>query len=262
MEVIVGRWLPRNGGLYDVHADKHEMVFLGINSFLLATDGGLYKTTDNAQLWEKIENIPTTQLYRVAYNPHEPATYYGGAQDNGTMSGNASTINAWERLYGGDGFQAVFHPTDETKLYVETQYGNIAYYDDNEGTWQDGNIGMIEGDKKNWDMPYFISANDPEVMFAGTDKVYRSVGHPAFWEPISDDLTDGNIYGIRYHTISELSESPLVSNKIYVGTLRCQCVARHEYKWRMVMDKYRRRLAGALCVGGDGFAPTKATPYL
>jgi hypothetical protein len=184
----------------------------------LATDGGLYKTTDDAANWEKIENIPTTQLYKVAYNPHAPEYYYGGAQDNGTMQGNANTINAWDRVYGGDGFQAAFHPTDENKFYVETQNGNISYYDGNQGFFQNATDGINDEDKRNWDMPYFISPNDPEGMVCGTDKVYISSGHPASWEPISEDLTDGNIFGARYHTITSLSESPLVPEKLYVGT--------------------------------------------
>ena len=80
---------------------------------------------ESTEFWEDIENIPTTQFYRVAYNPHLPDQYYGGAQDNGTTGGNSSFINEWPRIYGGDGFQMVFHPEDPDIFYVSTQNGNI-----------------------------------------------------------------------------------------------------------------------------------------
>ncbi|MBK6785803.1 MAG: hypothetical protein IPG79_20195 [Saprospiraceae bacterium] len=86
----------------------------------------MYKSNlESTEFWEDIENIPTTQFYRVAYNPHLPDQYYGGAQDNGTTGGNSSFINEWPRIYGGDGFQMVFHPEDPDIFYVSTQNGNI-----------------------------------------------------------------------------------------------------------------------------------------
>src|SRR5437868_6675112 len=36
---------------YEVHADKHDMVFLAPGSFLLATDGGMYRTDDGGFTW-------------------------------------------------------------------------------------------------------------------------------------------------------------------------------------------------------------------
>ncbi|NNF01737.1 MAG: hypothetical protein HKN22_03560, partial [Bacteroidia bacterium] len=69
---------------YDVHADKHDIHYVSPDTILLATDGGLYRTVDGGANWDDIENIPNTQFYRVAYNPHNVGEYYGGAQDNGT----------------------------------------------------------------------------------------------------------------------------------------------------------------------------------
>jgi photosystem II stability/assembly factor-like uncharacterized protein len=202
---------------YIVHADMHDMAFISANTYLLATDGGLYKTTDNAESWTKIENIPTTQLYRVAYNPHNPAWYYGGAQDNGTFGGDQSSITEWPRLYGGDGFQAAFHPEDPNIYYYETQNGGIACTIDGLD-FVSGTEGLDDNDRRNWDMQYIISPNDPEFMYTGTFRVYQSFGHPAFWAPISEDLTDGIIFGARYHTITTLHESPLDPSTLLVGT--------------------------------------------
>jgi len=72
----------------DVHVDHHDIAFIDEDTYLLATDGGLYKTSNGGQDWAKIENIPTTQFYRTAWSPHVPENYFGGAQDNGTLTGN------------------------------------------------------------------------------------------------------------------------------------------------------------------------------
>lgn len=202
---------------YEVHADAHDMAFVDLNTFLLATDGGLYRTEDDGGLWQKIENIPCNEFYRVAYNPHFPDFYYGGLQDNGTTAGNSAFINDWPRLLGGDGFGPAFHPTDPNIIYYETQNGGI--YGTTDGSFFDNaTSGIDPTDRRDWDMPYLISPNDPNYMYTGTYRVYQSFGHPASWFPISEDLTDGNIFGERYHIISTVQESPLSAELLYVGT--------------------------------------------
>jgi photosystem II stability/assembly factor-like uncharacterized protein len=207
---------------YEVHADKHDLVFTKNNSLILATDGGLYRSDDNAQSWADIENIPCTQFYRVETSPLRVGEYYGGAQDNGTTGGNKTT-DEWPRLWGGDGFQARFHPTDPNIYFYESQNGSIY------GTFDDGDNffpasdAIDETDRRSWDMPYFLSKYDPTKMYSGTFRAYKGYYDPTtkdtpLWDPISPDLTKGNIYGDRFHNITTIEESPDVKGLIYVGT--------------------------------------------
>lgn len=201
----------------NVHADKHDLVFNSKNHMILGTDGGAYYSEDNGLVWEDLENIPTTQFYRVAYNPHTPEFYYGGAQDNGTTGGNEQTLNEWERIFGGDGFQAVFHPNDPNIFYVETQNGGIQVTVDGGQIWENGREGIPFEDRRNWNMPYIISPHNPDVLYTGTYRIFKSVVGPIpFWIPISEDLTDG--IADRYHTITTLCQSPLDNQLLYVGT--------------------------------------------
>ena len=143
---------------YEVHADKHDLVFGAAGGnyvYLLATDGGLYMKSD--QQFIDMENIPASQFYRVAYNPHVPQNYYGGMQDNGSSGGNASNINDWPRIYGGDGFQMAFHPDEPTIFFAETQYGNIRMTLDGGNSFSTASIQPGDADRKNWDMPFLIS---------------------------------------------------------------------------------------------------------
>jgi photosystem II stability/assembly factor-like uncharacterized protein len=210
-------WQLGAGFNQGIHADHHDLAFLGPQSYLLATDGGLYRSTDNATFWEKIENIPTTQLYRVAYNPHQSDFYYGGAQDNGTSSGNAANLENWLRVFGADGFQAAFHPTDPNIFYYEFQNGAIFGTTDG-ANFNPATSGIDENDRRHWDAPYLISQHDPNVMYTGTYRIYQGFGHLPAWTPVSDDLTDSIIFGARFHTITTINESPLNPDLLFAGT--------------------------------------------
>lgn len=208
---------------YEVHADKHDLFFIDGNTFMLATDGGLYKTTDLGGTWSDVENIPNTQFYRVAYNPHNPSSYYGGAQDNGTTGGNALSFTLWDRIYGGDGFRAIFHPTDPLTYFCETQNGAMVFTNDGGMSFFDFTSGIDFSDRINWDFPYVMNATDPSRFYAGTHCVYQMTSAPNNnWVKMSGDLTDGNVTGNSagqsFNVISGLNSSSKDGNLIYACT--------------------------------------------
>jgi len=205
--------------IYDVHADKHALVFTEENSILLATDGGLYRSDDAAASWTDIEDIPNTQFYRIANNPHQPGTYTGGAQDNGTTSGSIAAMNDWARIYGADGFQPVYHPTDPNIFYCEMQNGSIVVTTDGGDSFSGCNAGVDNEDRTNWDTPYIMSSHNPDVLYRGTYRVYRNTTGPdETWEAISPDLTDGVIFGNNFHNVTTIEESPFDPAYLYAGT--------------------------------------------
>jgi len=198
---------------YEVHADKHDLIFTPSGDMILATDGGLYKSGNGGTDWTDIENIPTTQFYRTAYNPHAPDLYYGGAQDNGTTGGNADFD--WVRLWDGDGFHLEFHPTNPDLYFVESQYGNL-YAVLGEYDWYDLTAGFDENERRNWDMPYILSASNPDQMYAGAQRVYRNTNsYLGSWEPISDNIVGEEGYK---PSISTVAESPVNTDYLYAGT--------------------------------------------
>ncbi len=204
--------------LYDVHADDHDVFFLDAENILLATDGGIYKR-DAFQNWSDIENIPNSQFYEVAVNPNLSGTYYGGLQDNGTTAGNSSILNAWPRIYGGDGFQPAFRADNPDIMFTETQNGGLVVSDDGGNNFYDAMSGVDFNNRINWNMPYIISNHNQDVMYLGTDRVYQSIaGYFPSWNALSDDLTHGNIFGSRFHTVSCVEESPVNENILWAGT--------------------------------------------
>jgi photosystem II stability/assembly factor-like uncharacterized protein len=204
---------------YDVHADKHDMTADKEGNFYLATDGGLYKLPHGSLEWQDIEDIPTTQFYRVASNPAKPHLYYGGAQDNGTTGGNKDIINDFPRIYGADGFLPSFVENDSTIMFVETQYGGLKISTDGGDIFQNATQGIDNNDRKNWDLPYLVSHFENGGVYYGTHRLYKSdsIKDPSF-SPMSDDLTDGLIFDEWVHTISCIGESYYHPGYIYVGT--------------------------------------------
>lgn len=204
---------------YEVHADKHDLVYAHGELFV-ATDGGAYKTDiDQLGEWQDFENIPSTQFYRTAWSPHTPDQYYGGAQDNGTSGGNAAFFIEWLRIYGGDGFQPLFDPTEPHWIYVLTQNGSIAFSDDAGFDFRGLNKGLTGS--RYWDMPFVMSSHDPKILFCGSYKMFRMNMQDSIreWKEISPDLTRGDtILGNRYPAITAIAQSDLDSMRIYAGT--------------------------------------------
>ncbi|MGV6860346.1 MAG: VPS10 domain-containing protein [Putridiphycobacter sp.] len=209
-----------NWWTYEVHADKHDVLFLDATSYIIATDGGLYKTTNSGTTWSDIENIPVTQFYHIAVDPNNFGTYGGGAQDNGTSYGNATNLNNWTKLYGGDGFRLTYLQNGPG-MYYETQNGNIIY-DDGFGSTTNVSPNVNSPDRTDWDTPYFINENTDE-LFVGSS-VMKVMPNAPFgsYSTISGDLTKvgiGQPNGQdRYHTIVEIEGVNGNDDMLFVGT--------------------------------------------
>ncbi|MDA0303260.1 MAG: T9SS type A sorting domain-containing protein [Bacteroidetes bacterium] len=226
-------WNSLNGGVtwqrlgpewwtYEVHADKHDLQWVGPQSLILATDGGLYRSDDHGLTWEDLENIPVTQFYRATWNPHNPGQYTAGAQDNGTTTGSQEDLNAWTRDLGGDGFTAIYHPTNANLRYAGTQWGNWRYSmtgPDEEPQWNNFMEGIDEEDRVWWDAPLAYHPANPDEMWTGTQRVYRMSNAPfSSWQAVSPDLTHNEEPGLQYRCITVVAGSPFNEDLVAAGT--------------------------------------------
>lgn len=202
-----------------VHADVHDLIFTPSGKKYLGCDGGVYRNIPPQMPWIKSLNLPTTQLYHVSFNPHQPTAFYGGAQDNGIQKGSHLLPNGWTSVFSKDGFKACFHSQNPDIFWVETQNGEVHMTLDGGDSWMFGQEALGTSDRCNWDMPLFKSTHHADWLYAGTYRVYASQGSSSLsWGPISPDLTDGNIYGDRFHNISCVQESPISEGLLVAGT--------------------------------------------
>jgi photosystem II stability/assembly factor-like uncharacterized protein len=229
----VDLWRSKDGGITwnlgappwyenNIHADKHDLVFLNENEYLLASDGGVYISKDKGSNWSDYEQIPATQFYRIAFNPHKPTFYYGGAQDHGTLEGN--NPENWSRLYGGDGFQQVFDASNPNLIYTLIQNGIILVSNNKGLSFNSIMNGIDKFEPVAWDAPFIKSPFNANILYTGTSRIYKNTNGPnATWVPISNDLTDGNIYGARFHNITTIHESSVLQGLLYAGTSDGNC---------------------------------------
>lgn len=201
---------------YEVHADKHDVHFVDANTLIIATDGGLYKTTDLGATWTDIENLPITQFYDVTAQGPSVGLYGGGAQDNGTMHGNAGTTD-WNRDFGGDGFRAEFSTDGSLNVY-ETQRGGI-HVDE---------FGFVETliFQPNENLPWFTQyqlGEEMQDMMVGSDRLLYFNWVPSIFEPtaVTGNLTQ-NGQGISgaesYRYISAIDRKKADELKALIGT--------------------------------------------
>ncbi|HKK40596.1 MAG TPA: hypothetical protein VJ949_14340, partial [Cryomorphaceae bacterium] len=205
---------------YIVHADKHDLVYLGPEDVLLATDGGLYRTTDGAGTWEDVDRIPNTQFYRIATSPHDLGLIYGGAQDNGTsISVGDEPTDDWVRFFGGDGFQPIIDPIFENLTYVTVQNGIFYSLDSDLGEWFLLNNGYPPDERVNWDAPLRIDHEENTTLYMAREHVYKMVGSPyGAWEPISPVLVEDSQEFFERRNVSTIWQSEVNGDVIYAGT--------------------------------------------
>jgi photosystem II stability/assembly factor-like uncharacterized protein len=227
-----------------VHGDLHALWIDpdNPNQMFVGTDGGVYKSLDQANHWRFLSNLPISQFYHVSFDMADPYNVYGGLQDNGSWMGPSRGIDgipnrAWRNIDFGDGFWAFSDPSDADYAYAEYQGGKISRFRKSTGESKDIKPLPRAGEpdfRFNWNAPIHLSPNHPGTIYLGGQFLFRSRDHGESWERISPDLTTNNPArqhqelsgGLtidnsdaeKYETIYTIAESPKNGNVIWAGT--------------------------------------------
>lgn len=211
-------WFPAFNG---VHVDQHALAFnnLVAGEVLLGNDGGLYYSGDDGASFTKDLSLPITQFYRFHVDAQNANKIYGGTQDNSTMRTTTGSLDDWEIISGGDGFQPLVDPSNTNVIYTLSQFGNLRKSTDNAMSSAPALNGINGGDPRNWDTPITFDPNNSQTLFYGTNRVYKTTNAAGVWSAISPDLSNGTGTGnLVFGTIISISVSPLNSDVIYAGT--------------------------------------------
>ncbi len=205
-----------SGGPANLHVDHHALAFHPSNPDYLieGNDGGINISVDAGVSWTKIADLPVTQFYEIGLDRTNPLRLYGGTQDNGTLRTLTGALNDWGRIYGGDGFYVIVDPTNPDIIYAESQYGNLGKTTNGGSSWSGATSG-ISGNT-NWSTPVIMDPNNPQVLYYGAERVFRTTNGAASWSVISPDLTP--IPYPRLGTITTIGVAPANSNVIWAGT--------------------------------------------
>lgn len=219
----------------NVHADHHALwVNPKRDSHLInGNDGGANITYDNGEHWFKANTPPVGQYYSITVDDAKPYNIYGGLQDNGSWWGPSNHVEdigwidngqyAYRGINGGDGMQAQVDTRDNATVYSGSQFGVYSRYNKN----QRGSQKFIRpqhelGEKPlrfNWQSPILLSKHNQDVLYFGSNRIYRSLNKGDTMIAMSPDLSNGRVAGnVPYGTITTISESPLRFGLIYTGT--------------------------------------------
>ena len=219
-----------------VHVDHHAVLVDPSNpdKIWLGNDGGLHLSYDRGDTWQHLNNLPISQFYAVGLDMSEPFRVYGGTQDNGTWGGPHTSRDPrgihpseWDYVGGGDGFYAQIDPRDPSTVYGESQFGAIYRRNMETGTSVGIRPPKPEGAEEaalrfNWNSPILISAHNPEIVYFGGNRVFKSYDRGDSWPVHSPDLTSNDAEKIAgnvpHCTITTIAESTIDPGLLLVGT--------------------------------------------
>lgn len=211
-----------------MHVDHHAIVFHPTNFSIIyfGTDGGVFKSTDGGvNFLDMNSGFVTTQFYSGAVHPTQEI-YYGGTQDNGTLK--STSTPAWSMVLGGDGGATAVDYVNPNNVYTEYIYLSFRRSTNAGATWTlamngipkngDGSSGT--SDRCAFIAPFVMDPSNPQVIVAGTYRVFRTTNGGLSWTAISNDLTGDGAGGVGSFgsVISAIAIAKTSSAVIYVGT--------------------------------------------
>jgi photosystem II stability/assembly factor-like uncharacterized protein len=200
---------------------------------MLGSDGGIYSTWDGGLTMNHYYHLPTGEIYDVEVDQSVPYNIYIGLQDHETWKG---PVNGWPGSVGiedwvvtgeADGMYTKVDPENNRWLYYTGQFGLHHRVDQLTGTRVDIAPRAPEGEapyRYTWTTPLELCPKNPGIIYTGAQYLLRSLDRGNTWARISPDLTTNDpakINGkghMQYCTISTISESPVQSGTIWVGT--------------------------------------------
>ena len=166
--------------------------------------------------WTWVNNLPITQFYDIEIDYLNPARLIGGTQDNNTIRTSTGSVNGWDAILGGDGFYLLVDYTRSNVVYAEYQWGML-HKSINYGNSMSYIGGAWSNDRVNWSAPVVMHPQNPNILYFGTYRVWRTSNGGNYWSAVSQDLTRGDD-GSTYHTITTLAVSGIDPDIVLAGT--------------------------------------------
>lgn len=210
-------WKSVDGGktfteIHTPHGDNHDLWIdpNDANRMIQSNDGGATVSYNGGFTWSTIFNQPTAQFYHLDVDNQYPYRVYGTQQDNSSIAVPSQSERGaimWASCYpagtGESGYIAV-RPDDHNIVYVGAigsspgGGSSLQRYDFRTkqirliANWPEVNWGFgaeIDKYRFNWTYPIVLSPHDPNVLYVGGNKVFRTQDEGQTWEEISPDLT-------------------------------------------------------------------------
>lgn len=170
-----------------IHADQHQIKFNDLdNKYYVCNDGGLIRTSsidigswfdaNNTSgyswptTWEYLsDGMQTSSFYTVGISEGNPGNFIAGAQDNSTYYNNSGS---WINTFGGDGMDALLHPTNPNIIFGSSQYGRILYSTNGGSGYSQMNKPSNEDGE--WVTPFMYKPGTTTTVYGGFGNIYST----------------------------------------------------------------------------------------
>ncbi len=232
------------------HGDNHGLWIDPKNTkrMIASNDGGVTVTLDGGKSWTREDNQPTAQFYHVITDTRTPYYVYGSQQDNSTVAiasrsdDGAIGRDNWYAVGGGEAGYIAPDPRDPNIVYAGDYQGNLTRFDRRTNQVKDIAVWPELSDASGaaqlehrfqWTAPIVISPQDPNTIYYGGERVFKTTDGGTHWEAISGDLTRNDKSkqqpsggpvtvddtGTEYYdTVFSIASSPLSQGLIWAGT--------------------------------------------
>lgn len=190
------------------HGDNHDLWLAPSDPdrMVNGNDGGGNVSFNGGETWTE-QDFPTAQFYRVTTTHHEPYQVCGAQQDNSTACmpqdgfGHLAARGGGEYFYSVGGCESGYiapHPEDTDIFYAGCYGGSLSRYDHETGlsrainVWPENPMGQSSEDlveRVQWTFPIVFDRHDPDILYTGTQKVWKTTNEGQTWIPMSPDLT-------------------------------------------------------------------------
>ncbi|MBW8861585.1 MAG: glycosyl hydrolase, partial [Acidobacteria bacterium] len=193
------------------HGDNHDMWIAADDPkrMIEANDGGANISVTGGETWTP-ETMPTAQFYHVITTKHVPYHVCGAQQDNSTacvssqppQGGPGGSGGGADQVFysvgGGESGYIASDPRTPDIYYAGSYGGLITRLDRRTGQereinpYPDNPMGYASADiaeRFQWTFPIVIAPTDPNVIYVGSQHVWKSTNEGQSWTKISPDLT-------------------------------------------------------------------------
>jgi Secretion system C-terminal sorting domain len=173
------------------HADHHCILYNPDNPDIIyfGNDGGVFRTTDGGETFSGCNGgYQTSQFYNYfASSFQDSLIAIGGLQDNATAIYWGTDY--WRREIGGDGTSAGIDPLNDNIMYGTYQYMSLQKSTDQGNNWD---YIAPPGTNVSFVAPFIVSPSNPQILYAGTDLVYKSTNKGSSWNGTGSNSFNGD----------------------------------------------------------------------
>lgn len=208
----ISRWDSNRGDPDYAHAYHHALLMPAAAPGVVydANDGGLDVSEDGGRHWVNRSNgLAITEFYQIDVAPSDARCYGGGTDKNGVVLTTTGRPDDHFELLGGEGGRLIFDPKNPQHIFASYYNLNIYRF---RGRRSTDVSPLATEEEKNliWLAAIAIHPENPKIIFAGSQRVWKTRNDGNTWTAVSKEFDGSNI--------SALEVPRADPNRVYAGT--------------------------------------------